>query len=225
MRATKGGKRAVKSASVKKKSSPRKKSTARKPAKPKARKLAPLDQLRSDESTQVLLSLIRRHPKLRSEADELALALIESVDARKVGLELGQRLIDLDIFDVADTAPRDGRYVPMWEAAQQTLDGLLEPYLADLQRRVALGLKEAAQSTCLGIILGLYHARDTASDDSLLAHAPDFCENEAHYVAGLLAKQSGRLHRRRWQLPDGSQALFPDWPWLFRQGAQRKARH
>ena len=93
------------------------------------------------------------------------------------------------MFDATETAPRDGRYVPIWEAAQQTLDGLLEPYLADLQRRVELGLKEAAQSSCLGIILGLYHARDCASDDSLLAHVPDFCENEAHYEAGVLAKQ------------------------------------
>ncbi len=79
----------MKGASVKKERSPRKKSAARKSAKPKPRRLAPLDQLRSDESTQVLLSLIRRHPELRSEADELALALIESVDAKKVGLELG----------------------------------------------------------------------------------------------------------------------------------------
>jgi hypothetical protein len=150
------------------------------------------------------------------------LALIETVDSRKLGLELGQRLLDLDIFDATDGSSRDGRYVPLWDAAQQALDRLLEPYLADLQRRVELGLRETAQSTCLGIVLGLHQVRGRASDDTLLAHAPDFCENEAHHIVGLLAKQSGRLHRRRWPLPDGSQALLPGWPWLFPQRAERK---
>ncbi len=107
--------------------------------------------------------------------------VVSAVDAKRLGSELGRRLAALDIFDAADGSPRDGRYVPMWEAAQQTLDGLLEPYLVDLQRRIELGLKEAAQATCLGIVLGLHSARGQASDDSLLAHAPDFCEKEAHY--------------------------------------------
>ena len=214
----------MKGAVVTKKNSPKKKSTAMKSAKSKARRPAPLEQLQSDESMQVLLSLIRRHPDLRSEADELALALIATVDAKNVGSELGKRLREVDIFDATDTGPRDGRYVPIWEAAQQTLDALLEPYLAALQRRVELGLKEAAQSTCLGIVLGLYHARDCESDDSLLAHAPDFCENEAHYVTGLLAKQSGRLHRRRWSLSQGSHELLPDWSGLVPLGTRFKAR-
>jgi hypothetical protein len=94
----------------------------------------------------------------------------------------------------------------------------------DLKRRIALGRKEAAQSTCLGIVLGLYGARDDSSDDSLLAHAPDFCENKAHYVVDLLAKESGRLHRRRWDLPDGSEALLADWPWISSRGSPRKKR-
>ncbi len=150
--------------------------------------------------------------------------LVSAVEAKRLGSELGRRLAELDIFDAADGSPRDGRYVPMWEAAQQTLDGLLEPYLVDLQRRIELGLKEAAQATCLGIVLGLHSARGQASDDSLLAHAPDFCENEAHYVVELLAKQSGRLHRRRWPLPEGSRALVPGWPWLFPESSPRRKR-
>ena len=148
--------------------------------------------------------------------------LVATVDARSLGSELGRRLAALDIFDAADGAPRDGRYVPMWEAAEQALDALLEPYLTDLQRRVELGLKEAAQATCLGIVLGLHWAQRHEGSDSLLAHAPDFCANEAWYAVQLLAKQSGRLHRRRWSLPEGSEVLFPDWPWLFGEGLHRR---
>lgn len=214
----------MKGAAARTKTASKRKSTRRKSAKPKAKKLAPLEMLRADESMQVLLSMIRRHPELRSEADDLALALIENADAEKIGSELGQRLREVDIFDTIDAEPRDGRYVANWELAQQTLDALLEPYLADLQRRIELGLKEAAQSTCLGIVRGLYQAKDCAGDDSLLTYAPDFCENEAHYVVGLLAKQSGRLHRRRWSLPDDSHGLLPDWPWLFHQRARSRNR-
>jgi len=196
-RATKVGKRTARAAGVTTKSLPDKKRATSKPAKAKTRKLAPLEKLREDESTRVLLSLIRRHPELRREANELALALIETVDAGKVGSELGQRLLELDIFDTSDNWRQDGGCVPIWDAVQQTLDELLEPHLVDLQRQIELGLKEAAQSTCLGIVLGLYHARECSNDDSLLTHAPDFCEGEAHYVVDLLAKQSGQLHRRR----------------------------
>ena len=221
-RATKVGKRTARAAGVTKKSLPCKKRATSNPEKAKTRKIAPLKNLRADESTRVLLSLIRRHPELRLEANELALALIENVDARKVGSELGQRLLELDIFDTTDNSRQEGGYVPIWDAVQQTLDELLEPYLVDLQRQIELGLKEAAQSTCLGIVLGLYHAREYPSDDSLLAHAPDFCEGEAHYVVDLLAKQSGLLHRCRWPLPDGSQELLADWPWLLSRRAKRK---
>jgi hypothetical protein len=216
---TRGGRRGAKSSVGRKK--PSKKPAAKKP-KPKSKRVAPIEELRADEPKRVLQSLIRRHPELRTEAEELALKLIGGVDPQELGSELRRRLREIDIFDLADSPTRGGRYVPLWAAAQETLDDLLEPYLVDLKRTIALGLKEAAQSTCLGIVLGLYGARDFSSDDSLLAHAPDFCENEAQYVVGLLAKESGRLHRRRWPLPDGSDALLTDWPWIFSRGSRRK---
>ena len=172
-RERKGGKRFPKSAARgRKKTSARKKKAVRKRASKKSRRPAPLERLRADEPRQVLNSLIRRHPELRQEAEELALEIVSAVDAERLGSELGRRLAELDMFDAADGSPRDGRYVAIWDAAQQTLDGLLEPYLVDLQRRIELGLKEAAQATCLGIVLGLHSARDQASDDSLLAHVP-----------------------------------------------------
>ena len=220
-RATRGGGRDAKSSVGRKRSS--EKTVAKKP-KPRANKPTPIDKLRRGEPKQLLQSLIRRHPELRTEAEELALELIATVDAEELESELGRRLRGIDIFDLTDSPPRDGRYVPLWAAAQEALDGLLKPYLVDLKRRIALGLKEAAQLTCLGIVLGLYKSRDHASDDSLLAHAPDFCENKAHYVVELLAKESGRLHRRRWRPPDGSEAMLTDWPWLFSRGSRRKKR-
>ena len=222
-RTTKGGRRVARGAtSRRKKSRPRKKAAVRKSAGPKARKLTPLGALRAKESKEILLSLLRCHPELRPEADALAKVAIETVDAKVLGLTLGRRLVELDIFDVGDSSPRDGRYVAIWEAAQETLDALLEPYLADLQRCVELGLEEAAQATCLGIVLGLYRARNHEGDDSLLAYAPDFCANEADHVVSHLAKQSGRLQRRRWTLPEESQRQLADWPGLFPRGVRRK---
>lgn len=221
-RSTKPAKRALKTKTAGTKSARPKNGAAKKAAKRVANKPDPVESLRVGEAAQVLQVLSRRHPELRSEIDEISLAMLAAVDTEKLGAALGDRLCSLDFLDAIDPDPRSGRYVAEWDLAQHTLDTLMKPYVSDLQRLIELGLKEAAQSTCLGIIIGLYQARDIHAGDSLLAHAPDFCENEAHYVAGRLAKQSGRLHRSRWQLPENARSLIPDWPELFPRGVRRK---
>ena len=176
-----------------------------------------------DEAASVLESLRLRHPDLASEIEELALAVLERVDAPALGAELSRRLQKLDIFDAIEEDPRDSSYTPVWEMAQHTLDTTMAPYLEDLQRKIEVGLKEAAQATCLGIVIGLYHAREGYADDSLLAQAPDFCEKEAYYVVDILARQSGKLHRHRWMLPEDARSSIPEWSRLF-PGAARPKR-
>jgi len=194
-------------------------------AKPKQRrqKSDVLEKLCGEEAAQIVHALMQRHPDLREEAIELATALVAAVDARKLGSELGQRLLSLDIFDLSNRASREPwRHVEATESAYETLEEVLAPYVNDLERRIDLGLEEAARATCLGIVLGLYHARDP-SDDSLLAHAPDFCEGEASFVVDLLANQSGRLHGARWSLPEGSRDLLPEWDGLFKRRPRRRS--
>jgi hypothetical protein len=164
-----------------------------------------------------------RHSELSGEIDELAVALLETVDVDELAIKVGDGLRALDLFDATDPDPRSPRYVDLWESAQHTLDLFMKPYLADLERRIELGLRDAAESTCLGIVLGLYRARESEDDgDALLAHAPDFCANEADYVVELLGKQSGRLHSRRWSLPTEARSRLPDWSGLFKSRPRRK---
>jgi len=148
---------------------------------------------------------------------------IETVDVDKLATDVGDGLRALDLFDATDPDPRSPRYVAVWESAQHTLDLFMKPYIADLERRIELGLRDAAESNCLGIVLGLYRARESEDDDdALLAHAPDFCSNEADYVVDLLGRQSGRLHRRRWSLPTEARSRLPDWSDLFKSRPRRK---
>jgi hypothetical protein len=180
-----------------------------------------LSRLRGDEALRLLLSLIDHHPELRPECETLATTLLGEVDAQQIGAQLGNRLSELDITACAGRAGRQPwGYVEPWEAAAEILEELLAPYIEDLRRRIELVLEDAARSTCLGIVLGLYHAR-TAEPSALLAHVPDFCEEEAAYVVELLTKESGRRHRRRWELPEGSEDLLPDWDWLFTRPRRR----
>lgn len=176
----------------------------------------PLDMLHGEEAKKLLVMLIDRHPELRRDSDELATAILGDVDAETLRKELGQCLRGLDMTELAAYSGRQpwGEYVEPNEAAHRVLDELMQPYLDDLGRRIELGLEDAARSLCLGIVLALYDARGSGSD-SLLAYAPDYCENEAAYAVEILAKKSSRLHRRRWKLPDGSESLLPEWDGLF----------
>jgi hypothetical protein len=195
--------------------------TAAKPTKEK--RLDPVACLELNETKQLVNCLRDRHPELAGEINDLAVALLETVDVEKLATELGDRLRALDLFDATDPDPRSPRYVAPWESAQHTLDSFMKPYIAGLERRIELGLRDAAEATCLGVVLGLHHARETADDgDSLLAHAPDFCANEAEYVVELLGKRSGRLHRRRWSLSAEAESRLPDWSDLFKRRARRK---
>lgn len=217
-----GRKRAAAKGVARKTSSVKATKARRRPAKPRRRTAEPLEKLSGEEAQQLIIALVKRHPALREEATELATALLESVDAHKLGIELGKRLRDLDLFDLSNRSCRDpGRYVEVTEAAYETLEETLAPYVVDLERRIELGLEDAARATCLGIVLGLYHACDH-TEDALLAHAPDFCEGEAGYLVDQLAKQSGKLHRSRWSLPDGSAELLPEWDWLFRRRSGKR---
>lgn len=51
-------------------------------------------------------------------------------------------------------------YVHGSEAAWELVDGVIEPFRADLDRRAALGLLEAAANLAVGIVAGVYWARD-----------------------------------------------------------------
>jgi len=77
-------------------------------------------------------------------------------------------------------------YVEPGEAAAELLEESLEDLIDDMKRRAELGLTVAAEAMCVGIVAGLYGARDTKSDGEL-GWSPDFPLEEAgHAVAELM---------------------------------------
>ncbi|MFQ5471970.1 MAG: hypothetical protein ACE5FA_03655 [Dehalococcoidia bacterium] len=213
------GKATRSKASSKKKSakSKTKKLTRSKPSVRRASKPRALNKLHGEEARELLEILVGRHPELSFECEQLAREIVDRVDPEKLARKLHRQLMALDMDDLS---ARSGRhmwgYVEPADAAQELLDALMESYLVDLRRQIELGLEVAARSHCLGIVLGLYRARGVETD-SPLAYAPDYCENEAAYAVEILAKQSSKMFRRRWRLPDGCESRLAEWGWLFRR--------
>lgn len=143
----------------------------------------------------------------------------------RVGQEEVARAVERAVLgvDPEQLAARSGRkrwgYVEAGEAAWGLLEEALDPFLADMKRLVALGLEQAAVATCAGIAQGLYGVRDSGGD-GVLAHATDFPAEMAGHAVATLARESARIHRRRWSLPDGFLAGLPEWKAMLSRSAR-----
>ncbi|MGH3788902.1 MAG: hypothetical protein ACRDRG_20660, partial [Pseudonocardiaceae bacterium] len=91
----------------------------------------------------------------------------------------------------------------------EILDEALEPFLHDLERRAALGMRTAAVELAAGILLGLYECRDGGSE-TLLEYSPDYAAERAAQVVDQCAKLSIELPSA--ELSD----LVPLWSTMLR---------
>jgi hypothetical protein len=138
------------------------------------RRPSPLEKLRPTESDEVLRALLKAHPKLRKEAEEIARSLISEVSFDEVAgeVELALEYHDLDKLNSRSGNTRWG-YVDPTDAAHEILHEAIEPIIAEMDRHLELGFGRQALETCKGLILGLYEARNKR-DDGCLGSAPDF---------------------------------------------------
>lgn len=128
----------------------------------------------SQEKATVLEQLLAAHPELVEEAEGLAGAVLMSATADVIADDVADRLGSLGFEDLAARAGRiPGRgYVDEAEAAWELLEEAIEPFLADLRRRAALGFIDASASIATGTIAGLRRLQD-APDGQLIAFAGD----------------------------------------------------
>jgi hypothetical protein len=162
----------------------------------RARKGKVLARLKPEEGGDVLCSLLERHPELIAEAEEIARATVSDVDADAVAEDVRQAVLDLDIDDLNTRAGRKRwGYVEPTEAAWELLEAAIDPFLAEMERHIALGFEVAATATCAGIVLGLYRCRDKSSDH-VLGWAEDFPAETAGRAVARLARESDARHRR-----------------------------
>jgi hypothetical protein len=143
------------------------------------------------ERGELLAELLANHPELTAEAERLALARLAAVDADEVAEAIEWTLRDADADQLAHRAGRvRGRgYVEVNEAAREILEELLQPELADLTRRAALGLHDGARQIALGLLRGLARCQHNVEDGTVLAYAgPDVTDDLAWYVRDTVAK-------------------------------------
>ncbi len=143
-----------------------------------------LERLSPEEAVAVLHQLLNKHPDLRSEAEQLATKLVSSCSIEDIAQDVCYRITAIDLDDLNGRAgAHSWGYVGPDQAAQDLLEEALEDLVDDMKRRAELGLVPAAEVICVGIVQGLYQARDTQSDGAL-SWVPDFPGEEADYVVG-----------------------------------------
>jgi hypothetical protein len=155
-----------------------------------------LDRLGSDELAAVLHSLLKKHPNLRSEAEGIAVKLVSALSVEAIADEVLFNVTNLDLDDLNGRAGRHSwGYVEPVQAAQDLLEEAVEPTLADMKRRMELGLEAAAEAICAGIVLGLSQS-DIERSDVVLQWAPDFPLEHAGYAVGELIRICPARKRR-----------------------------
>ena len=190
---------------------------------PKARSTSTLDRMGSHELAGVLRAVLTKHPELCAEAEQIAIDMIAVPSVEDVADEVHDAVTALGIESFHGRAGKhEWGYVEPTEAAWELLTEALEDVLADMKRRADLGLHQAAEAICCGIVVGLHSAKETSSDGPL-GWAPDFPAEEAcHAVAELIRVCSPDDRARvRSGLVDALSKLVPGWDEMIRRAAGR----
>jgi len=178
---------------------------------------SPVGSLSGEELLQVVRQLLRRHPELRPEVEEIARRLLGHVNVDEVAAQVLRSLTGLRVESIAERTGFDGvGHLPASEAAYELLEEAVEPYLDDMARQHRQGLKDAAARTCLGIIEGLNRYEREAHEFG--TQVPDGPGDLARTVLDEWTK--GGRSRARWrdravladEFPeDELEARVPDW--------------
>lgn len=163
-----------------------------------------LGSLTAVERNEVLTALLSAHPELQSEAERLAGTLLLAVLLEQVASEVESALTGIPLDALAARAgrvPGQG-YVHEFDAAWELLEETLEPFRADLRRRAALDVNEAATDMAVGIVAGLHRVREPelgtvlayAGDDAL----PELAASVLHLAATLGVVVGGDAPGEHW---------------------------
>lgn len=133
-----------------------------------------LDRLDSEEAAAVLRRLLVAHPEFVSETEGIARSLLRGETYAAIADQIEEAVQALDMTDLnARAGAHEWGYVEPSEAAWEILEEVVEPFVADIERRIALGLEDAALQLCQGVVLGLYRV-ERGKGGELAQWAPDF---------------------------------------------------
>jgi hypothetical protein len=173
-----------------------------------------LDQVTADEAVTVLRLLLKKHPDLTKEVEALAKSVIGDVSIEDVADEVEDAVRALDLDDLnSRTGRHDHGYVEPSQAACDLVEEAVTPFIEDMKRRAEAGQDEAALTTCVGIVLGLYRLRDKDGDE-FLGWAVDSPDEMAGDAVVTLRKTLRAAKTTR-----GARQTFPELPAIFRETA------
>jgi hypothetical protein len=204
---------------------PRNPTPTRKGRAPARRKVATsvLQCLEADEAAAVLKILLERHQTLREEAEQIATELVSFPSLDEVAEDV---LAAVTLIGIDAVNGRAGRtswgYVDPTEAAWELLEEAVEDVISDMKRRMELGLGNAAEAMCRGIVVGLRRAGEFESDGAL-GWAPDFPAEKACNVVEELLRACPAKERKSTRdcLLDALAQDVPDWSEMLEQVANR----
>ncbi len=160
-----------------------------------------LEKLQPLEAQKVLHAVLKVHPELRREAEEIARSLVSDVSFEAIAENVEW---DLESLDLDDLNSRAGKhrwgYVGPTEAAWELLHEAIDPTIAEMQRQLDLGLERGALETCKGLVLGLYGVRKT-KNDGCLGWAPDFTWDTAAEILKKWHEGSGNKSKKELVFP------------------------
>ena len=174
----------------------------------------------------VLRALLKKHAALTLEAEAIAVEVVSSPSVEDTAEEVLDAVTSLDVDSLNDRAgSHSWGYVEPTEAAWELLAEAVEDFFADMKRKAELGLHTAAETICLGLVVGLNKAKDVGSDGPL-GWAEDFPADEAsRAVAELIrtcpAEKRNGVYER---LLESLGHLVPSWQDMLSRAADR-ARH
>jgi hypothetical protein len=188
-----------------------------------------LERLKPDEAAAILQHLLKAHPDLSSEAEEMARSLLDQVDYEHVAAEIENeiRALDYEVLN-ARAGSHEWGYVEPSEAAWEILEETVEPFHEEMKRHLELGLEAEALEICKGLVLGCYRLSQREGGD-VLGWAPDFPAEAAGnalevWYSGPTGPQSGEAQAKKCPpLPLDFLSLVPQWiPMLERIRKERK---
>jgi hypothetical protein len=116
-----------------------------------------IEHISPTDALNILRALASNDQELARRIAEMALAHLSEVDPEEVAAVLYDELDNLEVEEVWDRAGKTRHgYVEPGEAADQMVEEVLEPFLADLTKYQKLGLNTEANQLCMGLLLGLY---------------------------------------------------------------------
>lgn len=186
-----------------------------------------IECMSTPELATVLCTLLAKHPDLRDEAEAIAMAMFATVSVEDVASDVCDAVSSLDIQSFHGRAGKQPwGYMEPTAAARKLLEEAVEGFFADMKRCMDLALKEAAEATCCGIVLGLHRAKSIgAGSDGPLGWAVDFPDEEAcHAVAELIrAYPANERSAARDRLVETLGGLVPEWDWMLAKSADSAA--